>query len=366
MSKFEHKFDLQLFTINSPPLQNVQTSTESALAVEWKTFYERTLLERLLPNLVHAQFGQKKPIPKRGGKTVEFRRFSPLPMADFTLQEGVTPAGQSLAATKIEATITQHGNYVALTDIVDLTAFDDILDEASELLGEQAGLYVDTLVRDVLVAGTNVMYAPKMKWNADSELIPDTAAAMPTARNQITNLHAMSVRAVRMAKRIMGRNKVKPYKGDRSQTGKGEFVCIISEDALFDIETNKAWIDVKKYSDKEDIYTGEIGKLYGVRFVKTDNPKVWAGAGAASGQAEAYDVQAALMLGANAFGIIDINGSAKPEFIVKQIGSSGVADPLNQRGSTGWKVLFTTRILEDYAILRIEHGYVDDPGAVGA
>lgn len=361
-------FDLQLFVVSNPPLTNIQTSSEAALTAEWKTYYERTLLERLLPNLVYAQFGQKKGIPKRGGKTIEFRRFSSLPQADFTLTEGVTPGGQNMAVTTLNATITQHGSYIAITDIVDLTALDDLLDQAAELLGEQAGLYVDTLVRDVIVAGTNVMYAPKMKYDLDGLLVRDMSATPATARVQLTNLNTFSVDAIRMGKRIMTRNKVRPIRGTPTQTapaGGGEFVTIVHADAVYDIEGDKKWIDVAKYQEKEMIHTGEVGKIYGVRIVMSNNAKTYEGLGAASGGAQAYDAYGALMLGANAFGVIDISGSATPEFIVKPIGSAGADDPLNQRGSSGWKVLFTTRILEDYAILRIEHGFSEDVKAVG-
>lgn len=342
-----------------------QTSTPT-LADEWKTYYERTLLERLLPELVHAQFGQKKQIPKNNGKTVEFRRFSPLPMASFVLTEGVTPAGQTLSETAITATVAQYGNFLVITDVVSLTSYDNILDEASELLGEQAGEFIDTMVRDVLVAGSNVLFALKVKYNADGQTVRDTAAAPITARNQITNLHAFSVDTVRTAKRIMQRNKVKPYKGEKSRTGKGEYVCIIHPDTLFDLQSDKKWIDADTYAgDGKGMFTGEVGKAYGVRFVMSELGKTWSGAGAASGGAEAYDVYGTIMLGNNAFGIIDVAGKGKPEFIYKGLGSAGTEDPLNQRQTAGWKVMFTTKILEDYAVLRIEHGFTDDAKAAG-
>lgn len=364
---FKSFMNLQLFAVSPPtvPIGPVAQSTDAALAPEFKTFYERTLLERLLPNLVFAQFGQKKPIPKRGGKTIEFRRFTALPQANFQLVEGVTPTGQTAEVTSITASVLQHGNFMALTDIVDLTALDDQLAEYADLLGEQAGLYIDTLVRDVIMAGTNVMYAPKMKYNNDGLLVRDTAAVLPTARNQISNLHPLSVDAIRIGKRIMGKNRVKPYKGSRSQTGRGEFVLICDGEGLYDVENDKKWIDVKVYQDKGGIYEGEIGKIYGVRIVVTDNAKVYEGGGSASGGAQPFDVHGALMLGSNAFGVVDISGSATPEFIVKPIGSAGANDPLNQRGTTGWKVLFTTRILEDLALLRIEHGFTEDLMAAG-
>lgn len=111
------------------------------------------------PKLVHDQFGQEKPIPKGKGKTIEFRRYSPLPKALTPLVEGVTPQGSSLNVdVKLTATIKQYGDYITISDMLDLTAIDDNLVQATELLGDQSGETLDTIVRDIINGGTNVLY----------------------------------------------------------------------------------------------------------------------------------------------------------------------------------------------------------------
>ncbi len=87
----------------------VQVTTQGSLSHENKTFYDRALLERALPELVHMQFGQERPIGQGQGKTIEFRRFSALPVSTTPITEGVTPAGNSLNVTAITAAVNQYG-----------------------------------------------------------------------------------------------------------------------------------------------------------------------------------------------------------------------------------------------------------------
>lgn len=357
---FKNFMNLQLFADPNP----VQGSGHADLAVEQKTWYHRNLMERLRGSLVYSQFAQKVKIPKGNSKTVEFRRFSSLDVNavgpgvgytnnQFQLTEGVTPAGQTMKATAFTATVSQHGSYIAITDVLELTNYDPILDQASELLGEQAGDYIDLLVREVLMAGTNVLYAFASKFNTDGEAVRDTAAATPTARVQVGTSHPLSWDTLRAGKRIMQRNKVKPYKGEKStKPGAGEYVCIIHPDAVFDIESTKKWNAVKTYQDQADLYSGELGMGFGVRIVVTENAKVWAAAGLAGA-----DVYGALMIGNHAYGIVDVAGSGNVEYIFHPKGSAGSGDALNQRSTTGWKCMFTTVILEQLALLRIEHGF---------
>ena len=149
------KYNLQLFAE-----LNTNTTGASGLSDEMKTYYSDYLIDNALPKLVHDQFGQKHPIPKNGGKTIEFRKYSPLPKLTTAITEGVTPDGQSLNVSTIEATVAQYGGYVTLSDILLLTAIDNNLVQATKLLGAQAGSTLDTITREVLNGGTNVMFCP--------------------------------------------------------------------------------------------------------------------------------------------------------------------------------------------------------------
>ncbi|MED1948991.1 N4-gp56 family major capsid protein [Brevibacillus centrosporus] len=303
-----------------------QTTGLANLSPEMQTYYDKKLLARLLPNWVHGQFGQKRPIPKMGGKTINFRQFTGLTAATTPLTEGVTPAGNSLNVTQKTATVAQYGDYIEISDVLDLTAIDPVLDETAELLGEQASETLDVIVRDILVAGTTVQYA-----NGRASRV--TVAAGDN----------LTVAEIRKAVRTLKKNKVKPLEG-------GDYVMICGPSAIYDLQSDTKWEQASQYAGSKQIFSGEIGRLYGVRFIETPLAKVFAGAGAA-----AIDVHASIILGKDAYGIVDVAGSGAVQNIIKPHGSAGTADPLNQRGTSGWKALFTAVRLEELAILRIEH-----------
>jgi N4-gp56 family major capsid protein len=303
-----------------------QTTATGTLAPTIQTYYDKKLLARLVENFVHLQFGQKRPISRMAGKTIDFRKFSALAAATTPLTEGVTPGGNAITITNITATPLQYGDFIEVSEVLDMVAIDPVLDEMADVLGEQAQRTLDTVARDILVAGTTVQYA-----NGKASRI--TVAAGDN----------MTVSEIRKAVRTLKRNNVKPLDG-------GEYVAIVEPGTTYDLQSDTKWEAASQYAGSKQIFSGEIGKLYGVRFVESSLAKKFAGAGAAS-----VDVYATLVIGKDAYGIVDIAGSANVQNIVKPHGSSGTADPLNQRGTTGWKAMFTVKILEQLAIVRIEH-----------
>lgn len=302
-----------------------QTTSTGTLADEIKTFYDRTLLERAQPQLTHARFAQQRPIGRRQGKTIEFRKFTALAPNVTPLTEGVTPDGKALTVTAITAAINQYGDFVQGSDLLDLVAIDPVLQETAELLGEQAGLTVDRIVRDVIHAGTSVNYAS-------------------TASSRVTVAAGMNltVLEIRRAMRNLRTNNAKPAAGRN-------FVSFIHPRSAHDVMSDTAWRNPHEYQDTENVYDGEIGRLYGVTFFDTTEAKTFPGAGAA-----AIDVYSTLVVGANAYGVIPLEGQ-NLDFVFKPIGSAGAADPLEQRWTSGWKVAFAARILDDLAMVRIEH-----------
>ena len=149
------KFNLQHFGAED----NVQTTLSEGMSAEMKEYYDANIIRHATSNLVHNQFGQKRIIPKNGGKTVEFRKLSPLTVAKTPLTEGVTPNGNSLSWSNVTSTLNQYGDYVTVSDMLCMTAIDDNLNEAGRILGNQAGGTIDAVICEVLNAGTNVQYA---------------------------------------------------------------------------------------------------------------------------------------------------------------------------------------------------------------
>ena len=319
------KYNLQLFA-NA----NTNLTTSSGLSDEMKTYYSDYLIDNAIPKLVHDQFGQKHPIPKNGGKTIEFRKYSPLPKLTTPISEGVTPDGQTLNMSTVEATVAQYGGYITLSDVLLLTAIDNNLVQATKLLGAQAGATLDTITREVLNGGTNVIFSG--------------------GKESRTDLDATSVLTVDDIKKA-----VRLLKTQNAEQISGTWVGIIHPDIAYDLTNDPAWKDVKTYSDPSDIYEGEIGKLYGVRFVETTEAKIWAGAG--NGGRAVYST---LILGDNAYGVTEITGGGL-QHIVKQLGSAGTSDPLDQRATAGWKATkVAERLVENYMV-RIESGSTFNP-----
>lgn len=327
-----NKLNLQLFATAA----NTTTSSGSGnnLSVEMKTFYSDYLIDLVGPMLVHDQFGQKHPIPKNGGKTIEFRKYSPLSKAMTPLTEGVTPDGQALDVSALTSTVSQYGGWIQLPDMLLLTAIDNNMVEATRLLADQAGRTLDTVTREVLSGGTNVQYY-------------DGSVA---SRSALTASNKLTVDCIFRAVRALKAQNAKPIDGS--------FVGIIHPDVAYDLMRSSEWMDLHKYTDNvENVYNGEIGKIAGVRFVETTEAKIFA-----KGGASGIDVYSTLILGANAYGITEVTGGGL-EHITKQLGSSGTADPLNQRASVGWKAVKTAERLVEQYMIRIETGCSFNSGA---
>lgn len=310
----------------------VQTTLLSGLSPEMKTFYDMTLIDEAESNLVHDQFGQKRPIPKNGGKTIEFRKFASLAKALTPLTEGVTPDGKSLTVSTITATVAQYGDYITQSDVLELTALDNTILEATKLLGRQAGATLDTVVRNVLQAGTNVTYCPKIVSGAETAV---TSRAGLDATAQLT---------VKVIQQVVAK-----LRAQNAPTINGKYVAIVHPYVAYDIMRDPEWIDAHKYAQPTNLYQGEIGEIAGVRFVQTTEAKIYTGEGCPSGLA----VFGTLIFGDGAYGVTEITGGGL-QTIVKQKGSAGTADPLDQRSSVGWKAIKTAELLIPQYLVRVE------------
>lgn len=319
-------FDIMMINLQVFANQ-VQTTLLDGLSVENKTFYDMTLLDEAQAALVHDQFAQKRPIPMNGGKTIEFRKFASLPKATTPLTEGVTPDGKSLNVTAVTATVAQYGDYITQSDVLELTSIDNTIVEATKILGRQAGLTLDTVTRNVLQSGTNVTYCPK---SDGSEV---TSRAGLDATCQLT---------VKVVQQVVAK-----LKGQNAPTINGKYVAIIHPYVAYSLMRDPEWIDAHKYAQPDNLFTGEIGEIAGVRFVETTEAKVYAGG-----------VFGTLIMGANAYGVTEITGGGL-QTIIKQKGSAGTADPLDQRSSIGWKAIKTAELLIPNYLVRVESKVAD-------
>ena len=395
-------------------LENGTVTNSDALSPEMKTFYDKTLVTLAGANLVHEQFGQKRPIPKNGGKTIEFRKFSKLPKAMKAITEGVTPSGNKLNVSSVSCTVDQYGDYIEQTDMLELTSVDNTIVEATKELAAQAGLTLDTVVRNELVGGTNVMYAPGLDDKDREREITSRADVIADNKLRVKDVF-------RAAAELKAVNAPKIN---------GSYVAIIHPYVSYDLmqDADSQWINIQRYASPENIFKGEIGMLGGVRFVESTEAKIYGPAvicdslsrltskesisssttsvtvnenltahtfttpvpvyvngadntitaisvsggvatltlGTAVTKLDAGDVICGkgagkdgsavfctIFLGENAYGVTDIEGGGL-EHIVKQRGYGN--DPLNQRSSVGWKATKVAKRLLDEYIIRFESG----------
>lgn len=389
---------------------NTNVTTDTGMSVENKTFYDKELIRTAWPQLVHDQFAQKRPIPKNGGQSVEFRQFGDLPKALTPLTEGVTPNGKKLSATAKTATVSQYGDYVTISDKLDLTAIDPVALEAVDVIGKQMGLTLDTVTRNKLHQGLQVMYAPlRSSAGAETEV---------SSRSKLDKSAVLTVKLVQQARTELKAMNVPTFDD-------GCYVMIIHPYSAYDLKRDPEWRKPHEYADTRQLYNGEVGMVDGVRFVETSEAKIYCGEDLASnsrtltvngavssagktinfdggtvaanalagryvligdkrvkvvsnttsaltldtaitaednaviypgeGGAGGGAVFGNLIFGKNAYGVTEIEGGGA-ETIIKPKGSAGTADPLNQRSTVGWKALKTAEILVDFYMMRVECG----------
>ena len=402
--------------MNLQMFAEANTQTTGGLSAEMKTYYGMELLENAKPQLVHNQFAATKPLPVGGGKKVEWRKFGAFDKALTPLTEGVTPDGSGISVSYITKELAQYGDYTTVSDMLDLTAIDDVVLEITDRHGSNMGLTLDTVTRNEIQQGKQVIYAPKLGANG--------------AKTEITSRTALD-KDCRMTSELVAKAATQ-LKKMNAPTFDGKYVCIIHPSVAFDLRQDEAWIAAHQYAAATELFSGEIGELHGVRFVETTEAKIYRGenlAGdvrslkvkgntvsgaevgfqggtvAANALAGRYvmiggsrckvisnttaklvldtEVTAAegdaiypgeggkngcavygcLFIGKGAYGVVDL--SEGTEVIVKPRGSSGTADPLDQRSSVGWKGIHAAAILYDEYMVRVECGssYSDEDKA---
>lgn len=304
----------------------LNTTSSSGLSPTMQTYYDRVLLRRTVPVLLHGRFGQMRNIPRNNGKIVDFRKFSALAVATTPLTEGALYTDlKELSMTNITATIAQYGDAVGFSDIVATTTLDPVLTEATELLGEQAGETLDEIYRDVLVAGTTVQYANN-RANRASIIATDT----------------LTVAEIREA--------VLTLRLNRARKIGGMWHAIVHPRTSYDIQGTDDWVNAQRYSQSGREFNGSLGNLYGVQFWESDKAKVFVDEGSGS----TVDVYASLFFGADAYGVVSLAGH-NMRSIYKPQGSAGTADPLDQQQTMGWKAATVCKILDDTFMVRVEH-----------
>lgn len=310
------------------------TTTQIDSAVN--NYFDRNLLVRAYPAFVHTRFAQVKDIPKNGSSVIKFRRYTNLSAATTALTEGVTPAGSQLAKTDVTATVLAYGDYVTITDFLTFTTLDPVLNETSNLLGDQLGDTLDQLCRDVIVAGSTVQYASTATTRAT------VAAGMILNAAEVREM----VRTMKGNNAKMVNSQVNPGTGYNTSPIRASFIGIISHNTEFDLKSDPDYVPVSEYAQPGSALENEVGAIDEVRFILAgSNAKTFS---------STVTVHATLIIGREAYATSRISGEAV-RMITKPLGSAGSADPIDQRQTSGWKATFVSVILNQNFMGRIEH-----------
>ena len=398
-------FDIQLFA--NPNTQTTdKATTGNDLSPTMKTFYKTSLLENARNEHYYNQFGQKQPLPKNGGNKVEWRKFDTFKKATTPLTEGVTPDGNTVNMTKIEKAIAQYGDYTTISDRLELEAVDPVIVGVTEEHGAQAGDTLEVITRNEVITGTVVEYAgskTSRKTLTNSDLL--TATLVNKAATALKKMKAPTINGKYNAiihpsvafdlRESAGwidvhkyANPTEIYNGEIGELHGVRFIedteqkiwkgePLTEGNANLSVKTNVSASTTVPV--KEAISADEAAALAGrpilIGTVAAEIASATAGAaGSASlttkaavtvsaddviypgeGGAGNVAVYATVFFGKDAWGIIEPSAESL-EVIVKQRGSAGTSDPLDQRSTVGWKASHAAQILYDERIVRVESG----------
>ena len=231
---------------------NMMVSTDAGIRQTLPEQYiQRKAMKNIQPNLGYLRDAELVDQPTNGGRHVRMWRYTALPAQTKPLYEGVTPAGQKITQTAFDVITKQYGDFVPFTDELDLFHITKKTDDIADLLIDQARLSIDTIGRDAICAGLNVMYPGAV-----------------TARASLTKANVINYALIKKAVRNLKKGGAQPFQD-------GFFHSKVSHDTYHDLSAVDGWFDIAKYQDKSMYEKGEVGRIYMVKFYEVDNAKIF-------------------------------------------------------------------------------------------
>jgi N4-gp56 family major capsid protein len=305
-------------------------TTVSVLPPAVRDYYDRLLLMTAYPTLIHTKFAQKRQLPRKMGDTIVFRRYAKLATVPVPLVDGVTPPGAALSATDIKARVDFYGNYVMITNQVELTVEDRVLNESARLLAQNLGQTMDEVTRDVLAATSSVLQCSNgSNGNTPTEI---TKLDIDVAVKTLLGNDAEMISQVITGVDAFGTAPIRPA-----------FWGYMDTDLLDDLEQVSNFVPTSSYPSQQTVLEAEWGATGNVRWLYTSVGSV---------SSAATPVYNNFIIGKEAYAVVHL-GSESGDFYIEPLGSAGSADPLHQRGTVGWQHPFVARILNDAFMLNL-------------
>lgn len=289
-------------------------------------YYDKRWLERLVPQLYFEDLGSKKPLPKNSGTLMKWRRLNKLTAVTTPLTENTNPAETNVATTEVTVEPLTYGQFVKTSKELQWKSINPIADEISDELSDNAALSYDTIVRAALSGNFTNQFAG----GAVSEATVADASVLNAAE-------------IRKAIYSLRKNNVPGFQGNM-------YKALIHPAGHFDLQSDTAagsWLETSKYIKNDEILRGEVGALYGTRFVVSTNAGT--GTGATDETFHAY------VFGRDAYAVSELSGQGM-EMIRKEPGAQDTSNPLNMFSTVGWKFVLAAKVLHDVRAVQIYHG----------
>lgn len=328
MKKIFYSLNIQLFAAGDRAVFNPNVSTQTSpktMAPTMKDFYDTALLENARAVMVWAQFAKHQTTTH--GKRAEWRRFDTFAPATTPLTEAQAPTGKSFGMSTVTGDIAQYGDFTTISDVLELAAFDDVIFGATEEMGAAMGETYDVLTRELVALGNSVRYAPN--------LAADGKETEVTARSGFNGTSRLTPKVVHAAATWL--------KKHRAPKINGYYIAVIHPSVAHDLIETDEWKEFQKYTTSDKIFKGEIGELYGVKFIESDTAKI-----IKEGDSAVYCTQ---FFGKDAFGLIDLEGAGQ-EMIIHD--KSEIGGPIDQFSTIGYKFMHGGAILYQERMLRVE------------
>jgi N4-gp56 family major capsid protein len=299
--------------------------TTSGLASEVSTYYEKVFLERAKYEAIFDQGLQKRKQPANEGKVVYFTRHTPLATATTALTEGLNPAEVALTASTVSATLGEYGNSVKISRFLSLTSIDANNKEKIEVIGQNMGETIDELVRNELFTGATTQYAGAV-----------------TALTAVAASNVFSASEIRKAVRTLKANKARPYSG-----GNYSWVCKTGPYPAYDLMGDSTFVQADTYDNAaKNIYRGDLGVLYGVRFWESPNQKT---------ESSTVTVYSNFIHGSDAAGVTELGEDGVKLYIIPhtQIDSG---NPAGRFSMVSWAGSHVTKTLNANWLINVKSG----------
>lgn len=301
-----------------------QTSSVSYDQAAW----EKMAYFALRPELIHDGLASVKATNQSmEGASVSFVLQADMAANTTPLVETTSATPTTLSDSTVTVSLVEYGDLAQSTAKLRGTSFVPFDPIVANVVGYGAGVSLDTLARDVLVAGTNVAYG-----------------GAATSRVTVAAGHIYTAAA--------GARAVAQLKGADAPTIGGKYIGIIHPDTEYDFQGEvggRGWRDAQTYTDSTKLLSGETGTFGMIRYLVNSRGAVLANAGVTS----TVEVYQTLILGGQA--LAKAHSKSDGNGALPRVRPAPVTDPHWRFTGIGWYWLGGYGIFRQNCLRRVEH-----------